>query len=51
MEKQINSDMRTQNSFLRDYVAPAVEMLELAAESPLAQSQLEDPIINPPINW
>ena len=43
--------MRTKPSFNQGYVAPAVEMLELAAESPLAQSQLEDPVINPPINW
>lgn len=34
-----------------DYAAPVVELLELAAESPLAQSQLEQPVINPPINW
>ena len=34
-----------------DYVAPAVELLELAAESPLAQSQLEQPIIYPPVSW
>lgn len=34
-----------------DYVAPAVDLLELATEAPLAQSQLEDPIINPPIPW
>ena len=34
-----------------DYVAPAVEWLLLATEAPLAQSQLEDPIINPPIPW
>lgn len=34
-----------------DYVAPAVDLLELATEATLAQSQLEDPIINPPIPW
>ena len=43
--------MRTQPSFNRGYEAPAVELLELAAESPLAQSQLEDPVINPPVHW
>jgi hypothetical protein len=34
-----------------DYSVPAVELLELATETPLAQSQLEDPIGYPPINW
>jgi hypothetical protein len=34
-----------------DYSVPAVELLELATETPLAQSQLEDPIVYPPINW
>ena len=43
--------MRKKSSFCQGYVAPVVELLELAAEAPLAQSQLEQPIINPPINW
>ena len=43
--------MRQNFSIKEGYQAPAVEQLELAAESPLAQSQLEDPIINPPIGW
>ena len=34
-----------------DYSVPAVELLELATETPLAQSQLEDPVVYPPINW
>ena len=34
-----------------DYSVPAVELLELATETPLAQSQLEDPIVYPPLNW
>lgn len=34
-----------------DYSVPAVELLELSTETPLAQSQLEQPVINPPINW
>jgi hypothetical protein len=43
--------MRTKNSFRQGYIAPVAELLELAAETPLAQSQIEQPIINPPINW
>ena len=43
--------MRTNDSFEQGYAAPVAEMFELAAESPLAQSQLEQPIINPPIPW
>ena len=43
--------MRKKSSFCQGYVAPVVEQLELAAETPLAQSQLEQPVTNPPINW
>ena len=43
--------MSTETSFKQTYLAPETGLLELSAEEPLAQSQLEDPIINPPVNW
>ena len=36
---------------LSGYTAPAMELLDLETEAPIAQSQLEEPVINPPAPW